>query len=45
MPHLDLLLVVVAVVRGEDNEPHDEGDQEEGGGDSGDKDRGQQDAL
>ena len=43
--YLYLLLLVVGVIRGQDNEPHDQGDQEEGGGDCGDQDRGQQNAL
>ena len=45
MSHLDLLLLVVGVIRGQDYEPHDQGDQEEGGGDCSDQDRGQQNAL
>ena len=45
MSHLDLLLLVVGVICGQDNEPHDQGDEEEGSGDCGDQDRGQQDAL
>ena len=45
MSHLDLLLLVVGVISGQDYEPHDQGDQEEGGGDCGDQDGGQQNAL